>query len=66
MLNTIRNSDCIFLVLACVLDSQAGISLLGEVNRVRARLITNRVVVLQLQGPGRSDRKAGSSTLSLP
>ena len=34
-----------FCVLACVLDSQAGISLLGEVNRVRAWLITNGAVV---------------------
>ena len=46
MLNTIRNSDCIFLVLDCVLDSQAGISLLGEVNRVRVRLIINGAMAL--------------------
>src|SRR5438105_3989476 len=63
--NTVRNSGCIFLILACVLNSQAGISLLGEVNHVRARLITNRAMVLRLQGSGRSDRKAGSSTSSL-
>jgi hypothetical protein len=30
--------------------SQAGISLLGEVNRIVTRLITSEVVVLMLQG----------------
>ncbi len=38
-------------------DSHAGISLLGEVNRVSTRLITRGDVVLGLQGSDRVDRK---------
>jgi hypothetical protein len=37
--------------------SQAGISLLGEVNQVVTRLITRGVVVLRLQGFGSLDLK---------
>ncbi len=38
------------LVLLVFFDSYAGISLLGEVNRVSARLITREDVVLRLPG----------------
>ena len=46
-----------YLVLACVLRFVAGISLLGEVNRIVTWLITRGDVVLRLQGLGLCDLK---------
>jgi hypothetical protein len=46
-----------YLILACILQFIAGISLLGEVNQIVTRLITREDVVLKLQGLGLCDLK---------
>jgi hypothetical protein len=47
----------LYLVLACVLQFAAGISLHSEVNRIVTWLITKGDVVLRLQGSGLCDLK---------